>query len=254
LQPVELKPRQILHHWGTPMEQVYFIERGLVSVTTRISRDSAVEVWLIGCEGMTGVPVVLGGDFAPPHRRIVQVGGSALRLASSDLHRAMDESAALREMLLRYAQVILLQASQVGACNAHHTLEERLCRWLLMARDGLGGDELPLTHRVLSRLLGVRRASVTECLGALERKGALENTRGLVHIVDAAILNESCCACYRLIRCEYERLLVPPNAAATGTGLAAEAGRHAMPPVPGHAAPRGDGARFTPAGTPRMRS
>ena len=79
LEPVELKPRQILHHWGTPMEQVYFIERGLVSVTARISRETAVEVWLIGREGMTGVPVLFGGDHAPPHRRVVQVGGSALR-------------------------------------------------------------------------------------------------------------------------------------------------------------------------------
>src|SRR4051794_40983497 len=155
------------------MKQVYFIERGLVSVTARINRETAVEVWLIGREGMTGVPVVLGGDHAPPHRRVVQVGGSGLRIRTSDLRGAMDESAALRDVLLRYAQVILLQASQVGACNAHHTLEERLSRWLLLAHDGLGEDDLPLTHRVLSRLLGVRRASVTECLGALERAGAL---------------------------------------------------------------------------------
>src|SRR3954470_1879850 len=116
---------------------------------------------------MTGVPVVLGGDFAPPHRRIVQVGGSALRIASRDLQRLMGESGVLRKVLFRYAQVILLQASQIGACNAHHSLQERLARWLLIARASLGEDELPLTHRVLSRLLGVRRAralpSASEC-------------------------------------------------------------------------------------------
>src|SRR4051794_20931658 len=116
------------------MKQVYFIERGLVSVTARINRETAVEVWLIGREGMTGVPVVLGGDFAPPHRRVVQVGGSALRIASRDLQRLMGESGVLRKVLLRYAQAILLQASQIGACNAHHSLQERLARWLLIAR------------------------------------------------------------------------------------------------------------------------
>jgi len=207
LEPIELKPRQILHHWGTPMKQEYFIERGLVSVTARINRETAVEVWLIGREGMTGVPVVLGGDFAPPHRRVVQVGGSALRIASRDLQRLMGESGVLRKVLFRYAQVILLQASQIGACNAHHSLQERLARWLLIARASLGEDELPLTHRVLSRLLGVRRASVTECLGVLEQRGALVNTRGCIRIVGPEILKSLCCDCQRLIRSEYEHLL-----------------------------------------------
>jgi len=118
LERVALKPRQVLHHWGTPMTQVYFVEHGLVSVTARLDRTAAVEVWLIGREGMTGVPVVLGGDAAPPRRRVVQVGGSAWRIAADDLRRLMSESAALRAALLRYAQVILLQTSQLEGFRA----------------------------------------------------------------------------------------------------------------------------------------
>ena len=125
------------------MKQVYFIERGLVSVTARINRETAVEVWLIGREGMTGVPVVLGGDFAPPHRRVVQVGGSALRIASRDLQRLKGESGVLRKVLFRYAQVILLQASQIGACDAHHSLQEPLARWLLIARASWAKTNCP---------------------------------------------------------------------------------------------------------------
>jgi len=211
LERVTLKPRQVLHHWGTPMTQVYFVEHGLVSVTAHLDRTAAVEVWLIGREGMTGVPVVLGGDAAPPHRRVVQVGGSAWRIAADDLRRLMSESAALRAALLRYAQVILLQTSQLGACNAHHSLQQRLARWLLMARDGLGGDEVALTHRVLARLLGVRRASVTECLSVLADKGALKTGRGRIRTADREALEALSCDCHRPIRHEYERLLGCPG-------------------------------------------
>jgi CRP-like cAMP-binding protein len=206
-EPVELKPRQVLHHWDMPMEQIYFVERALVSVWARMSRHDAVEVWLIGSEGMTGVPVVLGGDFAPLHRRVVQVGGSALKIATPRLRRLMRDVEPLREILLRYVQVVLLQTSQVGACNAHHALQERLARWLLTACNGLESPDLPLTHRVLSRLLGVRRASVTESLGHLEEAGAIVNTRGRIRIVDASQLQALSCDCYRMISAEYRRLL-----------------------------------------------
>jgi CRP-like cAMP-binding protein len=204
---VELKPRQILHHWDMPMDQIYFIERGLVSVWARLGDHDAVEVWLVGSEGMTGIPVILGGDFAPMHRRVVQVDGRALRVATPQLRRLMQDVAPLRDILLRYVQVVLLQASQVGACNAHHALQQRLARWLLSARDALEASDLMLTHRVLSRLLGVRRASVTDSLGALEDAGAIVNTRGHIRIVDVERLRAQSCDCHRIISAEYRRLL-----------------------------------------------
>lgn len=151
LEPVPLKARRILHHFNTPMDHVWFVESGLVSVTARVSESTTVEVWLVGCEGMTGLPVLLGADEAPPHRRIVQVGGTALRMASADLRHAIDQIPRLREVLLRYAQVVLLQTSQVGACNSSHSLQQRLARWLLMAQDRLLTDDLALTHELLCR-------------------------------------------------------------------------------------------------------
>lgn len=207
LHPVELKPRQILHHWNARMEHVYFIQEGLVSVSARTSRDTSVEVWLIGSEGMTGIPVVLGSEHAPPHRRVVQVGGRALRMAAHDLQAVLDHMPALKKLLLRYVEVVLLQTSQSGACNAQHSVKQRLCRWLLLARSGLGSDELPITHRSLSRLLGVRRATVTECLGTLEREGAIATRRGRMQVVNAEILETISCDCHRMIAREYERLI-----------------------------------------------
>lgn len=207
LELVPLKARQILHLSKTPMEHVYFIESGLVSVSTKTAAHQWVEIWLTGSEGMTGIPVILGDDDDPPFRRVVQVAGRAYRISRHDLKRALDASRSLREILGRYVQVVLVQTSQSGACNAHHDLKGRLSRWLLLARDALHDDRMPLTHRMLSRLLGVRRASVTECLGKLESAGAIHHSRGLIQVTDVQKLESLSCECHRLIRGEYDRLL-----------------------------------------------
>ena len=206
LEKVELRPRQILHHWKMPMEHVYFIERGLVSVSAKINNDQSVEVWLIGSEGMTGIPVVLSDDAQPPHRRVVQVGGSALKIAAPKFRRLLEQLPELNEILLKYIQTVLVQTSQSGACNLQHPLSSG-ARWLLLAHDGLQSERLPLTHQVLSRLLGVRRASVSECLPSLHDQGAIELARGSIRITKASQLEGSSCGCHRLIRSEYQRLL-----------------------------------------------
>jgi CRP-like cAMP-binding protein len=206
LKRVTLKPRQILHHSRTPMDQVYFLQKGLVSVSGRAMRDRWVEVWLIGSEGMTGIPVVLDDYKDPPLRRVVQVGGSAITISTRDLRHAFEHSTALRSVFLRYVSVVVLQISQSSACNAVHSLSQRLSRWLLLARDGLQEDAIPLTHQVLSRLLAVRRPSVTECLGHLEKEGSIRNTRARIEVVDPDKLDASSCECHRIIRYEYERV------------------------------------------------
>jgi CRP-like cAMP-binding protein len=204
---VEIRPRQILHHWNLPMHEVYFVEQGLISVSVKVSRERSVEGWLIGSEGMTGIPVLLGDADNPPHRRVVQVGGSALRMSASNLTAAVQELECLRETLHRYVQFVLSECSQWGACNAHHSLKQRTARWLLGACDGLQSERLPITHQLLARLLGVRRASVSECLAALEAAGAIRNTRSLVEIADAAALQAIACDCHRIVRREYRQLL-----------------------------------------------
>jgi len=216
---IELHPRQILHHWNMPMREVYFIERGLVSVSVKISRERAVEGWLIGSEGMTGIPVLLGDHENPPYRRVVQVGGSALRFAADDLLAAVRESQTLRTLLLRYAQFVLCQSSQWGACNAHHSLKQRMGRWLLAASDGLVSDRLPVTHQLLARLLGVRRAGVSECLSALEAEGVIRNTRSLVEIARPDALVSMSCDCYRIVQRDYRRLLECRPVAAPAASL-----------------------------------
>jgi CRP-like cAMP-binding protein len=203
---VEIRPRQILHHWNLPMQDVYFVEQGLISVSVKVSRERSVEGWLIGSEGMTGIPVLLGNADNPPHRRVVQVGGSALRMSARELASALQELESFRQTLHRYVQFVLCECSQWGACNAHHSLRQRTARWLLGACDGLQSERLPITHQLLARLLGVRRASVSECLAALEAAGAIRNTRSLVEIADAEALQAIACDCHRVVRREYRQL------------------------------------------------
>ncbi len=204
---VEIRPRQVLHHWNMPMHEVYFVEHGLISVSVKLSRERSVEGWLIGSEGMTGIPVLLGDAENPPHRRVVQVGGSALRVSAQDLLTAVQELKALRETLHKYVQFVLSECSQWGACNAHHSLKQRTARWLLGACEALQSGRLPITHQLLARLLGVRRASVSECLGALEAAGAICNTRSLVEIADGAAVEAAACDCHRIVRRQYRQLL-----------------------------------------------
>lgn len=202
---VRLSPRQILHHFKLPMEHVYFLESGLVSVAAKIGSEKFVEVWLTGYEGMVGAPIVLTGDMETSHRRTVRVAGDAWRIKAADFLELVTEVPVLRTLIHRYLAVVLMQTSQSGACNSSHGLMERLARWLLLARRALDADEIPLTHGVLAQLLGVRRASITDCLRVLQQRGLIATNRGTIRIVDLDGLSAACCDCFRLIDREYDR-------------------------------------------------
>ncbi len=189
------------------MEQVYFVDKALISASIRIAPNQWVEVWLVGSEGMTGVPVMLGNVQEPALRRMVQVGGWAYQISSRELLKATAASRTLENVLLRYIEVVLLQISQSSACNSHHTVKQRLARWLLLARDCLQDDTIPLTHNVLARLLGVRRPSVTDCLGVLQNEGAIRLSRGCTEVIDQEPLEKASCHCTQAIRHEYRRLI-----------------------------------------------
>jgi CRP-like cAMP-binding protein len=204
---IKLEPRKVLHHYRMPMDYVYFVEKGLVSVAARVGRDKFVEVWLIGSEGIVGAPVLLASNATPLHRRTVQVAGEALRIKTRDFCGMLQSLPELRAVVERYLAVVLAQTSQSGACNAYHGLKQRLARWLLVARSALADDEIPLTHGVLAELLGVRRASVTECLEVLQKEGTISSKRGLVKVESCAELSSLCCNCFRLIEGEYRRLV-----------------------------------------------
>ena len=206
---VQIRPRQVLQHWRLPMEHVYFLEHGLVSVSARVD-DDFVEAWLVGSEGLVGAPLVLAEEQQiTPHRRIVQIGGEAVRIPAREFLAVLPALPATRRLLQRYLQVVLFQASQFGACNAVHSVRQRLARWLLVAREGLHDDELPITQEVLSQLLGVRRATVTEAVDALQSDGVVRASRGMISITDAAALRQVSCACHDLVLREYHRQLQP---------------------------------------------
>ncbi|MCK1304372.1 MULTISPECIES: Crp/Fnr family transcriptional regulator [unclassified Bradyrhizobium] len=203
---VELKPRQVLHHWRLPMEYVYFLGSGLVSVSAKVDDGRFVEAWLVGSEGMIGAPCVLAPeDPMPPHRRVVQVGGTALRIPTPAFLAALDDLGALRGVILSYINLVLFQTSQVGACNSLHSVKQRLARWLLVAANAMDSGELSITHAVLAQLLGIRRASVSECLETFEQAGIIRNTRAAIALVDRARLEHFACSCSGLIQREYDR-------------------------------------------------
>ncbi|HUN96920.1 MAG TPA: Crp/Fnr family transcriptional regulator [Bradyrhizobium sp.] len=206
---VRIRPRQVLHHYKLPMEYVYFVEQGLVSVAAKVGQEKFVEVWLIGSEGLVGAPVILNTNAHPLHRRTVQVEGSALRIAIPEFRRLLKEFPVVRAVLDAYLAVVLVQTSQSGACNSVHQLKQRLARWLLLAHNALGSDDIPLTHEVLAQLLGVRRASVTEGLEVLQSEGLVVTRRGSIRIEKMAELESVCCECFGLIDREYERQLDP---------------------------------------------
>jgi CRP-like cAMP-binding protein len=208
---VQLTPHQILHEYMVPMDHVYFVESGLVSVAAKVGCDKFVEVWLTGSQGMVGVPVVLGAGAEPLHRRTVQIGGQALRIRTPDFLHAIESLPAFRKALHTFLNVVLSQTSQSGACNSTHSIKHRLARWLLVARSGLNADEIPLTHGVLAQLLGVRRASVTECLENFESQGLINTKRGQIMICNSGNLREVCCGCFRMIDREYEHQLASLN-------------------------------------------
>jgi len=196
LQKVSLTPRRILQHAGVPIEHLYFVEEGLVSVLAKIDEHNAVEVLLIGREGAVGSTVALGMR-ASTLSHFVQIGGSALRIGIQDLNRAMSKNPCLRAVLHRYLHVTLMQSSQSAACSLGHSFLQRLARWLLMAQDRSNMDELPITQDLLARSLGVRRPTVSEAFKLLEGRGVFGRARGLIRILDRGSLEQIACRCYQ---------------------------------------------------------
>jgi CRP-like cAMP-binding protein len=213
LQKVALTPRRVLQHAGVPIEHIYFIEDGLVSVLASADERSAVEVWLIGREGAVGSAALLGARTSPL-RYFVQIGGSALRIGVDDLNRAITAMPRLKTIMQGYLHASLMQSTQSAACSLSHSLVQRMARWLLTAQDRSDRDEIPITQDLLARSLGVRRATVTDAIKPLERGGIFARERGLIRILDRRRLEEIACRCYRLMRSKNGR----PDQSGNGNG------------------------------------
>jgi CRP-like cAMP-binding protein len=206
LTTVSLSSKQPLASPGVPIPSVYFPHDAVLSLSTVDESGGTVEVGSIGCEGMAGLPVLLGTDRSIS-RLVVQIGGEADRMDADALPRQAEELPELRRLLLLYTQGFLTQIAQSTACNRLHSSERRLARWLLICRDRLGRDDMPITHETISQMLGVRRATVTEAAGDLQRRGAIRYRRGRVTILRRERLEAAACECYRIVREEFDRLL-----------------------------------------------
>jgi CRP-like cAMP-binding protein len=202
LEPVELEARQLLYRAQAPIPAVHFLESGIVSQVARLERGGAIEIGIIGREGMVGLPLALG-SASSPNEALVQVKCRALRMGACEFRQELERSPAMLALVLRFEYAFQAQVAQTAACNGRHVVEQRLTRWLLMARDRLDTDDLPLTQELLSTMLGVRRASVTTAVGILQRAGAIDFIRGHLVIRDRHALERMSCECYSAVRQEY---------------------------------------------------
>lgn len=215
LSRIRLRRHAVLQEADETAHRVTFIERGLVAVLARTRADGEVGVGIVGRAGLVGVPALLGTEHAP-YRCVVEVDGDALQIGAAQIRNIMDD-AATRQPLMNYVQSQLVQNTHTALCNVRHDLVQRLARWLLLAHDRLDCGVVPLTHALLSTMLGVRRAGVTAALTHLEDIGAIAKSRGIITVLDRQLLERHACECYRVIAGEYARHLEVP--------LAGEAGR-----------------------------
>jgi CRP-like cAMP-binding protein len=183
LESIALETRRVLEAPNRPIRHVYFMQRGIASVVAVNDDDKQVEIGIVGCEGMTGMTVVMGDDRSP-HATYIQVAGHGRRIAAGKLRQALEKSSSLHQSLLKFAHAFMIQTAHTAIANGRASLEERLARWILMAHDRVPSDTLPLTHEFLSIMLGVRRAGVTVALHGLEGRGLIKSRRGLIRLID----------------------------------------------------------------------
>lgn len=218
LEHVELSRAQVLESPRTPVTHAFFVERGLASVVSQSPRRE-LGVGVVGNDGMTGLDIVLDARRSA-NETVVQAAGSALRIEAGKLHQAQMESATLRNMLLRYVHVFMIQTSQTALTNGHAGMEERLARWILMSHDRFEGNDLTVTHEFISLMLGVRRPGITEAMHVLEGRKLIRSTRDNIHVVDRQGLIGLAAESYGVCETEYERLI-------------GECRQHNRPPEPG---------------------
>ena len=206
LETVTLKDRQILEVPTKPITHAYFIEAGVVSVVAVNAEDHRIEVGVIGKEGMTGVPLVMG-DTKAQHSAYMQIAGSGYRIPATPFVEALKKSPGLTALMLKSAHAFMMQTAHTALANGRARLEERLARWLLMAHDRLDGDAVPLTHEFLAVMLGVRRAGVTVALHSFEQRGFVSRRRGQLTLIDRAGIEQVAGSFYGMPEAELKRLM-----------------------------------------------
>ncbi len=206
---VPLQGSQPLLTPDLPVCALLFPLKGFVCLVTRLDHHPPLQVAMVGCEGVVGVALFMGGETTPS-RAVVQSAGGCFRLRAAVIKAEFNRYGVGMHLLLRYTQALLTQMAQTAVCNRHHLLEQQLCRWLLLSLDRIAGDELVMTQELIANMLGVRREGVTEAALKLQKLGLIDYSRGHITVLDRAALEQRSCECYEVVKREYDRLLKPP--------------------------------------------
>ncbi|TCO74478.1 Crp/Fnr family transcriptional regulator [Chromatocurvus halotolerans] len=209
LEHVPIPLGKVMYEAGDRMRHVYFPTDSIVSLLYVMESGSSAEISVVGNEGIVGISLFMGGE-STSSRAVVQSGGSAYRLLGQRLVDEFHRHGELMTLLLRYTQALITQMAQTAVCNRHHSIDQQLCRWLLLSLDRLSSDELTMTQELIANMLGVRREGVTDAAGKLQKKGVIEYRRGKIKVLDRPELERLSCECYSVVKRESDRLLSTP--------------------------------------------
>jgi CRP-like cAMP-binding protein len=212
---LELAPMKLgaaVYESGAKLQHVYFPTTSIVSLLYVMEDGASAEIAVVGNEGILGISLFMGGETTPS-RAVVQSEGHGYRLNATLLKQEFNRGGPIMRLLLRYTQALITQMSQTAVCNRHHSLEQQLCRWLLLSLDRLSSNELTMTQELIANMLGVRREGVTEAAGNLQRAGLIRYSRGHIEVLDRPQLEQRVCECYEVVKKEFDRLLsdIPPG-------------------------------------------
>jgi CRP-like cAMP-binding protein len=206
LEPVKLELGQVIYESGETLEHIYFPTTAIISLLYIMENGSTAEIGMAGNDGLVGIALYMGGSTTPS-RAVVQSAGNALRLPSKALNDEFSLGGIFQKILLRYTQSMITQISQTAVCNRLHSVEQQLCRWLLINHDLLQSNKLIMTHDLIANMLGVRREGVSIAAGHLQHRGLIQYARGTITMLDRPGLINAACECYQVVKDEYDRLL-----------------------------------------------
>ena len=206
LEKVDFPLGMVLYESGVALTHVYFPTTAIVSLLYVMEDGASAEIAVVGNEGIVGVSLFMGGE-STPSRAVVQSAGEGYRLSAERMKTEFNLAGPVLHLLLRYTQALLTQMAQTAVCNRHHSLDQQLCRWLLLSLDRLQGNELVMTQELIANMLGVRREGVTEGASKLQRAGLIRYSRGRITVLDRVGLESRSCECYAVVKKEYDRLL-----------------------------------------------
>lgn len=205
-EPVFLEPNQVLYEFGERSGYAYFPTTAIVFLRYIMSNGSTAAIGIVGNEGVIGTAIYMGSETAS-HRTVVQNAGEAARIKAAELHDEFNRGGRFQLLLLRYTMALLAQVSQTVVCSRFHSVEKQLCRWLLFSHDRSDSDSLPMTHEIISKIIGVRREVITRAAQKLQQRRLITNNRGNITIIDRHGLEAAVCECYEIVNNEYNRLL-----------------------------------------------